>query len=198
MTGKPYTLGLVLILSALIVSGCATPTAEPVGPSTGEGEYCVDKATDAKMSYEEAVEIARNSECAAQGGLKETRFCNEDTGTWWIDLDIEKPGFSYARRRAVVSSYRDTAVDPVYLMPLDPAVTVIGPGGGTARSSDGKVIAVFPEGYDQQTRQALVARIPLGRPGSPEDVASTVRFLAEHGDYITGQIIPVDGGRSLV
>lgn len=72
---------------------------------------------------------------------------------------------------------------------LAPAVQVNGVAPG---------IVVFPEGYDQQTRQALVARIPLGRPGSPEDVASTVRFLAEQGDYITGQIIPVDGGRSLV
>jgi hypothetical protein len=92
MNGKLHTLGLVLILSALIVSGCATPTPEPVGPSTGEGEYCVDKASGTKMSYEEAVEIAEGSECVAQGGLKETRFCNEDTGTWWIDLDIEKAG----------------------------------------------------------------------------------------------------------
>jgi len=42
--------------------------------------------------YQEAVEIAQNSECLEQGQLEETRSCNEFTGTWWIDLDIDKPG----------------------------------------------------------------------------------------------------------
>ncbi|MHC4611224.1 MAG: SDR family oxidoreductase [Planctomycetota bacterium] len=59
-------------------------------------------------------------------------------------------------------------------------------------------IAVFPDDYDQSTRHRLVAKVPLGRPGTPEDIASAVRFLVEHGDYITGQIINVDGGRSIV
>jgi len=59
-------------------------------------------------------------------------------------------------------------------------------------------IAVFPEYYDEATRQALIGRVPLKRAGSPVDVAATVRFLVERGDYITGQIIPVDGGRSIV
>jgi pteridine reductase len=59
-------------------------------------------------------------------------------------------------------------------------------------------IATFPDDFDQQTREALVARVPLGRAGTPEDVAAAVRFLVEHGDYVTGQIIPVDGGRSIV
>lgn len=44
-------------------------------------------------------------------------------------------------------------------------------------------------------RQAMVAAIPLGRIGNPEDVAALVAFLAsENSDYITGQIITVDGG----
>ena len=40
-------------------------------------------------------------------------------------------------------------------------------------------------------------RIPLGRVGTPDDVASAVRFLAR-ADYITGQVIAVDGGLGLV
>ena len=59
-------------------------------------------------------------------------------------------------------------------------------------------IAAFPDDFDRQTREALVDRVPLGRAGTPEDVAAAVRFLVERGDYVTGQIIPVDGGRSLV
>jgi len=47
-------------------------------------------------------------------------------------------------------------------------------------------------------RQELMARIPLGRLGSPEDVASAVSFLAsEEAGYITGQVLTVDGGMTM-
>jgi len=59
-------------------------------------------------------------------------------------------------------------------------------------------IAVFPDSYSDDLRRQLVGRVPLARPGTPEEVAVLVRFLAESADYITGQIIPIDGGRSLV
>ncbi|MCH7884693.1 MAG: SDR family oxidoreductase [Planctomycetes bacterium] len=59
-------------------------------------------------------------------------------------------------------------------------------------------IAVFPDSYSPALREKLQRRVPLGRAGSPEEVAGLVRFLAESGDYITGQTIPIDGGRNLV
>ena len=41
--------------------------------------------------------------------------------------------------------------------------------------------------------------VPLGRFGSPEEVAEVVAFLAgEEAGYITGQVVPVDGGLALV
>jgi pteridine reductase len=43
----------------------------------------------------------------------------------------------------------------------------------------------------------LLSRIPLQRLGDPRDIARAVLFLIRDGDYITGQVIPVDGGRSL-
>ena len=46
-------------------------------------------------------------------------------------------------------------------------------------------------------KSQVLERIPMGRPGSPEDIAETVWFLAAHGGYITGQILAVDGGRSV-
>ena len=61
------------------------------GPEPPE-EVCVDKTTGARLSYQEALQIAQDSECLEQGQLKETHFCNENTGTWWIDLDIVEPG----------------------------------------------------------------------------------------------------------
>lgn len=47
----------------------------------------------------------------------------------------------------------------------------------------------------EQTRDALLQRVPLGRLGSPEDVASAVRFLVSpQAGYITGETLNVNGG----
>ncbi len=47
----------------------------------------------------------------------------------------------------------------------------------------------------EEARQGWLTRIPLGRPGTPEDVAQAVLFLAGPGaQYITGQVIHIDGG----
>lgn len=58
-------------------------------------------------------------------------------------------------------------------------------------------IAVFPREYDVALRKKLSQRVPLKRSGSPKEVAQLVRFLVESGDYITGQVIAIDGGRSV-
>jgi len=47
----------------------------------------------------------------------------------------------------------------------------------------------------ENKRQELISRIPSGRLGSPEDIASAVCFLAsEEAGYITGQVLAIDGG----
>ena len=50
---------------------------------------------------------------------------------------------------------------------------------------------------DDITKQRIVSRTYLKRKGSAQDIARTVLFLAANADYITGQVIAVDGGRSL-
>lgn len=55
---------------------------------------------------------------------------------------------------------------------------------------------LFPASYPASRRRALAARIPLGRPGTPADVAAAVRFLAG-APFVTGAVLPVDGGRHL-
>jgi 3-oxoacyl-[acyl-carrier protein] reductase len=41
----------------------------------------------------------------------------------------------------------------------------------------------------------MVDQVPLGRPGTPEEVAHAVAFLvADEAAYLTGQVIHVDGG----
>jgi pteridine reductase len=54
---------------------------------------------------------------------------------------------------------------------------------------------MLPEGFSDNLRQAVVRATPLKRLGTPEDIARTVVFLVEGSDFITGAIIPVDGGR---
>ena len=50
-------------------------------------------------------------------------------------------------------------------------------------------------GLSEDVRKAFAAQIPLGRPGSPEDVAAAVAFLASpEAGYITGQVLAVNGG----
>ena len=56
---------------------------------------------------------------------------------------------------------------------------------------------LWPEqGLDETGKQEILDRTALKRPGAPQDIARTVLFLARDADYITGQIIAVDGGRS--
>ena len=47
-----------------------------------------------------------------------------------------------------------------------------------------------------EANEKLRRRIPLGHAGTPEDVARAVAFLAKE-PFITGQILTVDGGRSV-
>ena len=56
---------------------------------------------------------------------------------------------------------------------------------------------IWPENQGEQTPDEIINKIALKRQGSPEDIAKAVLFLAKDADYITGHIIPVDGGRLL-
>lgn len=50
----------------------------------------------------------------------------------------------------------------------------------------------------EKTREAAVGQIPMSRMGAPEDIAKAVAFLAGNGsDYITGQVLCVDGGMAI-
>lgn len=53
------------------------------------------------------------------------------------------------------------------------------------------------EEMPEATKSEIIARTALKRAGTPGDIARTVLFLAQNADYISGQIIAVDGGRSV-
>jgi pteridine reductase len=71
---------------------------------------------------------------------------------------------------------------------LAPEVTVnaIAPGA-----------VLVPEDYDAAERERLARAAPLGRLGSPADVVAALLYLLEVGDYVTGEVLAVDGGRLL-
>ena len=57
---------------------------------------------------------------------------------------------------------------------------------------------LWPENEpSDEIKQKVIDQIPLKRSGEPGDIANTVLFLITQANYITGQIISVDGGRGI-
>jgi pteridine reductase len=57
---------------------------------------------------------------------------------------------------------------------------------------------LWPEdGMSDAARASILQEVPLGRPGEPDDIATSVLYLLRDAPYVTGQIIAVDGGRSI-
>jgi pteridine reductase len=71
---------------------------------------------------------------------------------------------------------------------LAPEVTVnaIAPGA-----------VLVPEDYDAEERDRLARTTPLRRLGNPSDVVAALLYLLEGGDFVTGEVLVVDGGRLL-
>jgi pteridine reductase len=80
------------------------------------------------------------------------------------------------------------AVVRVLARQLAPEVSVNGVAPGTI---------LPPASMAKATIAKLVAEIPLRRCGTPEDVAAAVAFFCDGPAFVTGQILMVDGGRSL-
>jgi len=55
---------------------------------------------------------------------------------------------------------------------------------------------LLPEGAAREEHEQAIRRIPLQRVGSPEDIARAVVYLVEN-DFITGEVLTVDGGQHL-
>ena len=104
-----------------------------------------------------------------------------------VDIHAERPLKGYPlysiAKAGLAALTRSLALE------LAPQVRVNGVApGAIAWPEDGQ--------FDPAERGRIVATTPLGRVGRPEDVAQAVHFLA-CAPYVTGQIIAVDGGRSI-
>jgi 3-oxoacyl-[acyl-carrier protein] reductase len=91
---------------------------------------------------------------------------------------------NYSASKAGVIGLTKTAAKE--LAPRGVTVNAVAPG-----FIETDMTAVLPE----KVKEAMLSQIPLGRAGTPEDVAQVVRFLAsDNAAYITGQVLHVSGG----
>jgi len=101
-----------------------------------------------------------------------------------VDYDKEHVAY-HLSKRAMFALTRQMAAE----FAPDIQVNAVAPG-----------VVAFPEtGYesDEEMQEAYVRRVPLKRPGTPEDAARAVRWLALEATYVTGEVIRLDGGRWL-
>ncbi len=104
-----------------------------------------------------------------------------------VDIHAERPLKGYAvysiAKAGLAALTRSLALE------LAPRVRVNGVApGAIAWPDDGQ--------FSQAERERILATTPLARLGSPEDIAQAVHFLA-CAPYVTGQVVAVDGGRSI-
>jgi len=90
---------------------------------------------------------------------------------------------NYAAAKAGIIGFTKSAA--LELARKGVTVNVIAPG-----FIETEMIAAMPD----EVRGRILERIPMRRFGRPEEVAQAVAFLVAHGDYITGQVIAIDGG----
>ena len=121
---------------------------------------------------------------AAAGALTESNGCIINL----VDIYAERPLKNYpvynVAKAGLIGLTRTLARE------LGPEVRVnaVSPGA-----------ILWPEGdIDEIAQQRLISRTPLKRTGNPTDIAQTVLFLVRDADFLTGQIVNVDGGRSIV
>lgn len=104
-----------------------------------------------------------------------------------VDIYAERPAPGYAVYS--ISKAGLAALTRALAVELAPEVRVNGVAPGAI---------LWPEHTSDEAAQAeILARVPLGRRGSPSDIAQAVLFLMEKAPYVTGQVLSVDGGRSV-
>lgn len=104
-----------------------------------------------------------------------------------LDILAERPMSSHSNYCASKAALWNATLSWAKTLAPDVRVNGIAPG-----------VVDWPDDLPEAEREIYLSRVPLKRAGTPADVAKLARFLVEDGTYITGQVIRLDGGRSIV
>jgi pteridine reductase len=106
-----------------------------------------------------------------------------------VDIHAERPLGNYVvysiAKAGLAGLTRSLALE------LGPEVRVNGVSPGAILWPDGG------EHFDPAERERILRQTPLGRIGTPEDVAGAVKYLLFDAPFVTGQVLAVDGGRGI-
>src|SRR5205807_1329425 len=103
-----------------------------------------------------------------------------------VDLLAERPWPKYLAYCASKAALWNLTLGLAREFAPDVTVNGIAPG-----------VVEWPDDYPESEKQTYLKRVPLSRAGAPEDVADAVMFFARSANYVTGQILRLDGGRSI-
>jgi 3-oxoacyl-[acyl-carrier protein] reductase len=197
--------------SASAPAGCAKSFAVNVADSAE-----VTAAVKAAVEEFGPVEVV-----VANAGVTRDGIAMRMSDEQWRDvISTNLDGAFYTARAAMGSMVRARKGSIIFIGSISPFMGVPGQANyaaakaglvGLARSLSTEVasrsitVNVVAPGLidtemtsDLPSRDAMVAMIPLGHVGEPSDIAAAVGFLASnHARYITGAVIPVDGGLGL-
>lgn len=103
-------------------------------------------------------------------------------------LDSKIKGFDWSHASYILSKQMFGVITKMCAVRFAPDITVnsVAPG-----------LILPPAGKDDSYLDSLAGSVPLKRHGGPDDVAGTVLYFLEN-DFVTGQVIYVDGGRHLM
>lgn len=122
---------------------------------------------------------------AVAPALKERHGCIVNI----VDIHAERPVLDYTPY--TIAKAGNAMLTKSLARELAPNVRVNGVAPG---------VIIWPENaaeHSDAEKQRILNQIPLGREGSAKDIAKTVLFFVKDAPYITGQILAVDGGRSI-
>lgn len=192
-------------------SGCARSVTLDVADS-----IAVNDAVKSAIADFGSVDVAVANAGVTHDGLA-MRMSDEQ---WREVLSINLDGAFYTARAAMASMVRARRGSIIFISSVGPFMGVPGQANyaaakaglvGLARSlakelaTRGVTVNVVAPGLietdmtnELASKEAMAAMIPLGRVGRPADIAGVVRFLAsDEARYITGAVVPVDGGMSM-
>lgn len=103
-----------------------------------------------------------------------------------LDWSIDRPDPEYLPYQIAKAGLREATYGLARALAPEVRVNGVSPGA-----------VLLPEGTSEERRGNIIRKTPLQKIGSPEDVAEAVVYLLEGGDFVTGVVLKVDGGRSL-